>query len=366
MELLSSVFDIIPTKARKKVMAKKKTDDSKVDLKDSKKVEAKSEVTHSIPMGGEREVAPRKHSKVIDRFRSKVKPSTKEVKADARPVIDIDDETKAKFVEFAATKVLFDIFEESKKEQTAGVYGAIFDKYKDALWRTKTQPKNPSIKVSKKDGSLEAEGQFIVQVGTKIKINMPSVGDEELPEDVLMKSLVDLGVKKSNAARLIENEVSFVPQWSLNFTDMLHGVMADGKLQPANDSQISASEVLFQVIKGQNEDGNELDSKSRLDMLKQISEEGWVLIRQNIENHTKYFPQLVDGADFLDRVCNYAETREELDSILTVFCPVHFCQRVKFACSDTEADRTARLLSEAEATIKGKDNDYEVESAYKS
>lgn len=329
-----------------------------------KSEKSKSEVVHSIPMGGERDVAPRKHSKVIDRFRTKVKPATKEIKADSRPVIDIDDETKAKFVDFAATKELFDIFEESKKEQTSVIYGSIFEKYKDVLWKTKMQPKNPAIKVNKKDGSLEAEGQFIVQVGTKIKINMPSVGEDELPEDVLMKSLVDLGVKKSNAARLIENELSFVPQWSLNFTDMLHGVMLDGKLQPASDSQISASEVLFQVINGQDEDGNNLDSKSRVDMLKQISEEGWVLIRQNVENHTKYFPQLIDGANFLDRVCNYAETREELDSILTVFCPVHFCQRVKFACSDTEAEKKARLLAEAESAISGKDNDYEIERAY--
>lgn len=332
----------------------------------AKKVDSASEdVKLSIPMAGEREVAPRKHSKVVDRFRGKVKPSTKEVKPDARPVIDIDDETKEKFVNFAATKELFDIFEESKKEQTADVYGAIFEKYKDALWKTKTQPKNPAIKVERSGGGLEAEGQFIVQVGSKVKINMPQVAEEELPEDVLLKAMVDLGIKKSNAARLIENEVSFVPQWSLNFTDMLHGSIVEGKLQPANDSQITASEILFQVINGQDEDGNELTPKSRLDMLKGITDEGWILIKQNIESHTKYFPQLVDGANFLDRVCNYAETREELDMILTVFCPVHFCQRVKFACSDSPEDKIDRLVAEAKAAITGKSNDDEIERAYK-
>lgn len=338
-------------------MAKKLT-------KKADKVES-SDVGFSIPMAGDREVAPKKRSSVVDRYRGKVKPMTPAVKPDARPVIDIDDETKEKFVEFAATKELFDIFEESKKEQTSDIYRAIFDKYKDALWKSKTQPKNPSIKVANASGSLEAEGQFIVQVGTKIKINMPSVGEDELPEDVLMTSLVDLGVKKSNAAKIIENEVSFVPQWSLNFTDMLHGVNVEGKLQQASDAQISASEILFQVINGHDEDGNNLDSKSRLDMLKKISEEGWVLMKQNIESHTKYYPQLVDGADFLDRVCSYAETREELDSILMVFCPVHFCQRVKFACSDTPEAKTSRLVAEATSKITGKTNIEEIESACK-
>lgn len=352
-----SVFDIKP-KTRRKVMAKKKVADK------SESSEKDSDVKHSVPMAGERDVPATKHSKVVDRFRSKVKPSTKEVKADARPVIELDDETKAKFVEFAATKELFDIFEESKKEQTADIYREIFDKYTDALWRSKTQPKNPAIKVTNREGSLEAEGQFIVQVGTKIKINMPAVEEEELPEDVLLKTLVDLGVKKSNAARLIENEVSFVPQWSLNFTDMLHGVMLEGKLQPANDAQISASEILFQVVNGQDEDGNDLTHKSRLEMLNKISDEGWVLIKQNVESHTKYFPQLVDGANFLDRVCNYAETREELNSVLTVFCPVHFCQRVKFACSDTETNKKSRLIAKAKASIIGSDDDL-IEEAYK-
>lgn len=316
------------------------------------KKKTKEETTvavHAVPMA-ERE--PRKHSKVVDRFRTKVKPSTKEVPE--RPVIDIDDETKEKFVAFAATKELFDIFEASKKRQTAEIYSAVFDKYKDALWRSKSQPKNPSIKVEY-EGKLEAEGQFIVQVGSKVKIQMPEVGEDELPEEVMLSALKSLGVSAKNAERLVEREVSFVPQWSLNFTDMLHGTIIEGKLEQATDAQISASELLFQVINGQDEDGNDLNPKTRAEMLKNITDEGWGLIKKNIDRHTKYFPQLVDGANFLDRVCDYADSREELDSVLTMFCPVHFCQRVRFACSDTEEMKNSRLLEEAKAEIVKED-----------
>lgn len=345
-------------------MAKKlnKSDKDKVESK-SDKVES-SDVGFSIPMAGDREPPVRKRSSVVDRYRSKTKPMTPAIKADARPVIDLDDETKQKFVKFSATKELFDIFEESKKEQTEELYSDVFEKYKDVLWRSKTQPKNPSIKVMNASGSLEAEGQFIVQVGSKIKINMPPVGDDEFPEHVLTTALVDLGVRLSSAALIVEKEVSFVPQWNLNLTDMLFGVIVDGTLQPASDAQITASELLFQVINGHDEDGNDLDPKSRLEMLKKISEEGWSLMKQNVEAHTKYFPQLVDGANFLDRVCSYAETREELDAILMVFRPVHFCQRVKFACSDTVASKNARLVASATAAITKSENDKEIESAY--
>lgn len=330
-----------------------------------KVVDKVDEVKHAIPTAGDREVAAApKHSKVVDRFRKKETPATKAVKADTRPVIDIDDETKQKFVDFAAARELSNIFEEAEKEQTAELYGSIFERYKATLWRSKSQPQNPSIKVNNSKGSLEAEGQFMVQTGAKIKIKMPPVSEKELPEDVLFKALVDLGVKAENAQKLVDREVSFVPQWSLNFTDMLHGVVSEGKFAPATDAQKLASEVLFQVMQGQDEDGNDLTTKSRLDLLKKIPEEGWFLMRQNIENHTKYFPQLVDGKLFLDRVCNYADTIEELDAILTVFEPIHYCARVKFACSDTIDDKNDRLIAEAKAAICNKTNDAEIERAH--
>lgn len=330
-------------------MAKKSAEKVEKSAKSAEKVD-KVEVVHSVPTAGDRET-PRKTSKVIDRFKSKVKPNTKEVKPADRPVVDIDEETQQKFVSFAATKELCDVFEADKKAQTETIYSAIMDRYKNSLWKSKSQPKNPAIKVLNKDGKVDAEGLFIVTVGSKIKINMPEVGEDESPEDLMVQTLVDLGVSLNNAERLVSNEVSFVPQWSLNFTDMLHGVYSEGKLQPANDVQITASEVLFQVINGVDEDGNELSPKSRTDMLKNITEDGWASIKSNVDSHTKYFPQLVDGTKFLDRVCNYANSFEELNSIMTMFVPVHFCRSVKFAVSDSRDDKANRLIGEAKSAI---------------
>jgi hypothetical protein len=326
------------------------------------------EVVHAVPTAGDRETPVRKTSKVIDRFKSKVKPNTKEVKPADRPVVDIDEETQEKFINFAATKELFDIFEADKKAQTEGVYSAIMDRYKASLWKSKSQPKNPAIKVLNKQGKVEAEGLFIVTVGSKIKINMPEVGEEEAPEDVMIRSLVDLGVSQTNAENLVSNEVSFVPQWSLNFTDMLHGVYSEGSLKPASDLQISASEILFQVINGLDEDGNVLSDKSRVDMLKKITESGWSAIKENVDSHTKYFPQLVDGAKFLDRVCNYANSFEELNAIMTMFVPVHFCRSVKFAVSDSHETKVERLIDEARAKIAGSSDvsDEEIKRSYES
>lgn len=347
-------------------MAKKSAE--KVEKSAEKTKTSKVEVVqHSIPTAGDRvEPVVKKTSKVIDRFKSKVKPNTKEVKPADRPVVDIDEETQQKFITFAATKELCDIFEEDKKSQTDSIYSAIMNRYKHSLWKSKSQPKNPAIKVLNKEGKTEAEGLFIVTVGSKIKINMPSVDEDESPEEVMTRSLIELGVTPANAESLVSNEVSFVPQWSLNFTDMLYGVYSEGKLQPANDLQISASEVLFQVINGTDEDGNQLSAKARVDMLKNISEDGWGAIKNNVDTHTKYFPQLVDGAKFLDRVCNYANTFEELCAIMTMFVPVHFCRSVKFAVSDSRENKTKRLIDEARYKISGHSDlsDEEIERSY--
>ena len=330
-------------------------------------VESES-VVHAVPTAGDRDVPVRKTSKVIDRFKSKVKPNTKEVKPADRPVVDIDEETQQRFVTFAATRELCDIFEADKKSQTDSIYSAIMDRYKNSLWKSKSQPKNPAIKILNKDGKVDAEGLFIVTVGSKIKINMPEVGEEESPEDVMIRTLVDLGVSVNNAENLVSNEVSFVPQWSLNFTDMLHGVYSEGKLQPSNEVQVAASEILFQVINGMDEDGNPLSPKSRVEMLKKITEDGWHSIKSNVDSHTKYFPQLVDGSKFLDRICNYANTFEELNAIMTMFVPVHFCRSVKFAVSDSHDLKIERLMNEARSAISGSSDlsDEEIKNSYES
>ena len=353
--------------SRNQPIGRKKMSKTSKASKTTSKTTEKTDVVHAVPMAGDRESpSPAKKSKLIDVFKSKVKPTTKEVKTSDRPVVDIDEETQQKFVTFAATRELCDMFEASQKSQTEEIYSTIMDKYKQALWSSKSQPKNPSIKVVNSEGRLDAEGLFMVIAGSKIKINFPVPAEEESPEEAMLRGLVDLGVGLENSKNLIANEVSFVPQWNLNFTDLLYGRFSEGKLEPANDVQISASEILFQVINGIDEEGNALSDRAKIDMLKGIGSEGWVSIKQNVESHTKFYPQLVDGTKFLDRICNYADSYEELCAILKMFSPIHFCRSVKFAVSDTPDIRNDRLMGEARATIVGESgpSDEEIESSY--
>lgn len=321
----------------------------KVSKKSEVKVDA--EVKHAIPTAGER--TSKGGSRVMDRLRQKVKTNKKTVKDSDRPVIDIDHETQVKFIEFACTRELFNLVEARDKAQSSEVVSDIYEKYVDALWSAKTRPQNPSIEAKDSRGKLDAEGKFIVSGGSRIKIDMPEVQEDELPEDALIRGLMELGVSKANAESLVSTEVSFTPQFVLNFTDLIRGEMKANKITPPTSIQMSAGEVLLCVINGEDLEGNPLTEKSRAEMLKAISSDGWEALKNNVDTRTTYYPVLVDADGFLDNVCNYASSREELGLILTVFKPVKYCNAVKFAVSDDAEAKKERMMDMSRFLLDG-------------
>lgn len=322
--------------------------------KTTKKAEDKSseteQVRHSIPTMGERRPAGG-GSRLIDRHRQATKVTNKQVKDSERPVIDIPQSTQEKFIEFARTKEIFDLVEEEKKILQKDVSSEIYERFLDVLWASKCQPVNPSIKATDPTGKVDATGQFIVSAGSKIKINMIEPKDGESAEDALVRALINAGVSASNAERLVASEVSFAPQWTLNFTDMIRGEIVEGKVASPNPTQCEAAEILFCAIHGEDRDGNPVDDDQRLALLSSISSDGWISLESDIKKRTKYFPILSNSKDFLDRVCDYADSREELASVLSVFVPLYYPQRVVFAPSDSEASKKARMISEAKTII---------------
>lgn len=307
------------------------------------KTETKAAVKHSIPMAGERRVS------VADRLRKKTKPTTRSPKDSERAVIQIDPGTQERFVAFACTKEIYDLADAQKGQQQKLVSGEIYEKFVDALWMSKSQPQNPAIRA--KDGDTDAEGMFIVSGGSKIRISMPEAEEGEELEAALARELATAGVDETNAERLVSNEVSFMPEWKLNFTDMMRGEMRGGKITAPTPTQTTAAEILLCVINGEDLEGDPLTPESRAEMLQSISDDGWFAIQANVEAGTKYVPMLVDSEGFLDRVCNYASSRDELRSILTVFSPVYFCSHVKYAVSDSAEDKRKKMLNEAKAIL---------------
>lgn len=301
---------------------------------------ATTAASHSVPKPNPATPVKAKVS-VIDRFRSKTAPTTTKVKEDDRPVVKIDEETQEQFVDFAAASEIFALAEERKKSLSVPLIDVIFDRYVDTLWATKRKPQNPNIKASV-EGKLEATGMFVISTGARIQVPTPKVNEGEPLEDAMIRSLTDIGISRTNAANFVTNEVSFVPSWNLNFTETL---------QSQDDPQREAAEVLFCVINGEDAEGNALDADARLEQLKSISDNGWDALREKIVGNTTYVPSLVDGDGFLDRVCNYVDSRDELGKLLALFKPTKGFRSVKFAVMDNETVKKQRLWSEAKTVV---------------
>jgi hypothetical protein len=338
-------------------MAKKKKSESETaEVKNpvEKPVESTppaDSVKHSIPMANRSGDEPTSSgSSVADRFRKKLKPNTKAVKDNERAVINIDDDAQNRFVEFACVKEIFDKVEARKERKQKDVSSSIYAEFVDVLWRSKSKPQNPSIKARNDDG-IDAEGIFIVAAGAKMSVTMPEVMEDETPENALVRGLIEAGVSEKNARFLVKEEVCFFPTWRLSFTDLMRGEVKAGKIADPTPLQRTAAEILLCVINGEDLKGNSVDAKGRLEVLKDISDDGWDAIQENIHSNTTYAPMLVDSADFLDRVCNYANSKDELEGILTVFKPQHYCSRVKFDVSSSLADKKDRMVDQVRSIL---------------
>lgn len=333
-----------------------KAKNSSVSKKTEEAPASDTSARHSIPKMSERmDEHMGGPDDVIERHRRKVKPAPASVKDSERPTIDIRPVTQERFVEFSRTKEIFDIFEERKKQQQKVVSSEIWESFVESLWMSKCQPMNPNIE-ARLDGKLEATGQFIVAAGSKIKIDMPETDDDEDPEDALVRGLVNAGVSPSNAENLVDSEVSFVPNWSLNLTDLMRGEVREGKINAPTPTQSLAAKILFCAINGEDLRGKKTSDEERIELLSRISADGWIAIKTAMDKKTVYVPILENSKDFLDRVCRYADTLDELKGILTVFTPVYYCQRINFAPSDSESSKTNRMVSEAKSVIANRSN----------
>lgn len=312
--------------------------------KTSKKVTEK----HSVPKINAEEHGDKMDvNKLIGAFAPKIPISQPKTKKEDRPTIDINEEIQRDFIEFSAIKEISKIASENEKSMNKNITNDIFESYLDVLWETKTQPQNPSIKCYDENNKLDATGLFVISTGSRIKINMPDLIPGKTHEESLVQVLFELGIEKEKAKTLVSQEVSFVPEWKVNFTDLLVG-----KTNPSNPVQKNAGGKLFLALQGQDCEGNILSLQDRIEILSQIDEDGWFALRENLQNQTTYVPSMADGDGFLDRVCNYANSREELGAIMTVFKPVISLRSVAFAVSDSSSQHENRLLDKCKELVQ--------------
>lgn len=301
------------------------------------KASTKATASPSIPAPGDGPVT--KKPSLAERFRAKAKPATKTVKEKDRPTIDLPDEIVDLLKEYAPLKQIFDLVDKRNKREKKAINAAIWPLYVKALWQKKSQPKNPGIEIKGENGKVDITAMFQVNTGSKIKINMPSCSEDQEPDEVFVEALVDAGLEEQDAINLVQKEIDFTPQWSVDFTALLTS---------KNDKEREAAEKLFTHLQGEDAEGNSIPSDTPL----VFTPEELNYLQCHINGRCKFQARLTDGDNFLDRVCDYAHSAEQLETILAFITPEFFINRTKFGVSDDPATCNERLIEMA-ATMLG-------------
>ena len=235
------------------------------------------------------------------------KPKAKAKKV--RPELKLTPEAAETFQKFAPAKELFDIFEEHKKAVGGDLNKMLFEAYLDLLWHNKSQPENPTINAG------DCTGMMVVQ--EKFKLQIP---DDTNPKASMIEFLKNAGVVK--AEELME-EVDFTPQTTLRaFNELVSGHYEDKQFIEATAAEKALGTKILNLI-----------------MTNLTAEEkAAVLIRT---------PKTVVTKGFLNRVTTYANSREQLATILSVIEPVNYPKGATCAVGATPVDKTKQLVAHA-------------------
>ena len=166
------------------------------------------------------------------------------------------------------------------------------------------------------------------------------MNEGESEEEALIRKLVSNGVSRMNATSLVENEVSVVPSINLNLSRLMSGKTEKGNLVHSSEVEREAGENLYCGLTGMSHEGEPISIKDRLKYFSSITEEGWEAVQKLIEDDTTCTPSLVFGGGFFDRVCDYADSKEELKAIMRLFRTTRSFRSVDVVADDTKAHLT--------------------------
>ena len=284
----------------------------------------------SIPtVGGGK---PTSRANLLASFAKKAKPQASSAKKSDRPTLDLPKEVVDQLAEYAPTKSLCDIVTERKARQSTELKEALWAIFLKTYWAKKARPNNPKIQARGDDGKVDSEG--VLQLKAMFRINMPTVGEDEDPSEVMVAALVDVGLGEDDARALVEKELDFTPKWGLDLTTLM--TKGDGIAK-------AAAEKFFLRSQGVTEDenGESLD----------LTDQEWGALGEVISSGVKHGVELVDKSNFLERVCDYCHSLDQLDGVFSVIVPQQALSGIKFAVGDSTETRNNRLIEEAAAIL---------------
>jgi hypothetical protein len=236
-----------------------------------------------------------------------------------RPVLELSTQQQALLVKTIMGCILAEMFTKNKEIHQKLLKPDLYALWVSLLFKTKKSPGNPDIKTTNLGTagkqSPDCEGQFQVKAQFNLKASTAVS---------ITAMLAKAGLPTDKAQKLVQENVTFVPNVTINFDELRNGKKSGGKFVPATPEQRAVADHAEKLLLS-------VPGTPPLTLA-----ERKMLINQDP------IVQVADG--FLDRVMSYCETLEQLKGVLTVFVPTQAFVANQFGQSDSLMDRTNRLI----------------------
>jgi hypothetical protein len=197
----------------------------------------------------------------------------------------------------------------------------------------KSFPGNPKLEL--KNDKNEPDISAIFQMQDRYTIKK---GEGETTAEMIVSSLIDMGVPSEAAEKIVANELTFTSVTGARpLNELLEGHFEDRRFVEATELEKTAGEKIAKFL-----------------LCDAINEEIKPLTDEEREVTIRTTSKIVVKKGFLERIITYANTLDEIKAIFKVITPISFPSHPKFGISDTPPVRSARLVRSA-ADILGVD-----------
>lgn len=206
-------------------------------------------------------------------------------------------------------------------------------KFAQKYFELRNKPSNPQL-ASLKDGKDDHTASWIFT--DKFKFRLPEVPEGHDAKAVYISAFVDSGIHPTDAEKLVHQELILNPVIGIKpLNDLLNGHFGQGReFVPATEIEKSAGRKIAAFLSSKN--GAAFDPLTDEEKMAAIQRDSGVTVRPG----------------FLERVCSYAKSSDDLLVIFRLICPVVYPSFAKFAINDSPVSQGDRKI-QAAAEILG-------------
>ena len=255
--------------------------------------------------------------------------------------LELPDRLKAAFIRLAGENEVGKLVIKVQDLDKEPLLEFAFDDFIDKLWGAKTRPASVEVQVRDDQGRLDSQGNFIVQTRFSINIPKPKKGETQSREELTIKEVAE----KLHGAGMEEEEAEAVATRFVN-TEL------DLTLKPTID--------LDKWLRGRDEgrgtnrtwvesSPEEQDMVSRMVLILQARNPNQLreitpLTQEELKKLIEYEYRPVVRNGFLERVCGYVHSKDQLKVLLDFITPTHFFSGLEYAMNSTAQDKIERQV----------------------